>query len=231
MKILLFIFSLVSLSQVHALGQGYDAGADYDTLGSQGRHAIAEQAIKDLKNGVLVVRLKTGSNKLGAMQRVANSPDVTESERKMFAERIAAYQKEVDQENEWLVRSLKEHYSFSETLYMPDTSAHQLKKGVQSGYFLNGEMQPDPTISLGGKPYLVLFYGNAISPGKSGIEGLVLLDANLKELVEPFPFFSGISTIKRTLVKFFNKKEESEIYDAMVAKLQKRLEEYHQAVD
>ncbi len=230
MKALIFIFSLVSFSTTHLLGQGYDTGANYDILGTLNRQTIAQQAIKDLKKGVLVVRLKTGNSKIKAMQQVVSSQNVAEYDREKFEKKIVDYQREVRLENERLIQALRDHYSFSETIYMLDTSAIQLKNGVQEGYFLNENMKLDPGISLDGKPYLVLYYGNPISSRKSGVDGLVMLDSNLKELVEPFPFFSGISTIKRALAKFFNKKEESEFYNEMVVKLQKRLEEYYEMV-
>lgn len=202
----------------------------YDTLGSERRTTMAEQAIKDLKNGVLVVRLKTGDKKLEALRRVAKSPNVSNSDKARFQQKVKDHQEKVRLENEWLVSSLKKNYSFSEMLFMLDTSAHELKMGKQNGVFLDENLQPNPNISLSNKPYLVLYHGQTISRVKSSSEGLVILDAGLQELVDPFPFFIGITTIKRALGKFFNKKGEDEFFDEMVEKLQKRLDDYHEEV-
>jgi len=227
--ILLLILSIVI--QAHIMGQGYDVGASYDTLGLNKRSQLAEQAINDLKNGVLVVRLKTGNNKLSALHRVANSQEVGAATQEKFKEKIAAYEQELRQENEWLVKALEENYTFSETVFLLDTSAYQLKNQVRSGIFLNNKMEVDPGISLEGRPFLVVYYGQALSSRKSGIDGVVVLDSNLNELYDPFPFFTGMTGIKRLLAKFLNKKGDAEFLAEIVTKFQKRLDEYYELVN
>ena len=81
MKILIYLFFAFLLMPVWLEAQGFDMGADFDTLGRNARFEMGINAMDDLKNGVLIVRLKTGNNKLKAMEKVVNSKSVSRSER------------------------------------------------------------------------------------------------------------------------------------------------------
>ena len=226
MKILTcFVFGIfISVSSV---GQGFDTGGVYDTLGFEARTELSKEAIIDLKNGVLVMRLKTGNNKLKAMSRVANSSEVDADDRKIFEERIANLKKEIQLENERLIQALKEEYKFTEVLFIADTSAHLLKEKKQSGYFLNEQLNIDPSISLNNQKFFVAYYGAVVSATKNGVDGLVVLDDNLNQLVDPFPHFTGLTTTRKWIERFFNKKEESELFRMMMHRFNNRLEEYY----
>ncbi len=212
-------------------GQGYDTGQVYDTLSYELRAEISQQAINDLKNGVLVVRLKTGNNKLRALQRVALSPDISPKEKEKFESKIAKHQEEIQEENDNLIESLRAHYTFSPILYLADTSIHLLKDGQQSGFFLNEKMETDPSLSLNERPYLVTYYGSTISPTKNGEEGLVILDQDLQELVEPFPYFTGLSTTRKLLLRFWDKQSEIEQFYLMAERFNKKLKEFSASIE
>ena len=197
---------------------------------ARGPKEHAEAAIADLKNGVLVIRLKTGNAQLQALRRVADSPHVSEKIRKKFEKKIVEKTRKIKEENEWLRESLKEEYDFSEILYIADTSAHLLKEGISSGYFLNENNRPDTSLSLHGRPYLVAFYGDSASPAKNGVEGLVVLDKNFKELSEPFPHFIGVSTTRKLFGRFFNKKADIEFFKLMARRFNEKLKKYWETV-
>ena len=227
MKALTKLILLIFFMPIMGISQGFDSGEIYDTMGNKARAEMSKQAIYDLKNGVLVVRLKSGGNKLKALERVANSPSVSKKDKEKFDEKIAAQKQDTRKENERLMVALKEKYSFSEVLYFADSAVHLLKEGVQSGYFLNENFEIDPAISLNGKTYLIAYYGATNSATKMGEEGLVILDSNFKELVAPFPHYTGITTTRKTLGKFFNKRDEVEYFIMMAERFNERVEELY----
>ncbi|HFA50126.1 MAG TPA: hypothetical protein ENJ95_14040 [Bacteroidetes bacterium] len=227
MKILSIIFSLFILGQAAVTAQGYDANTNYDTIDAEKRKEISQLAIRALKDGVLIVRLKTGSKQVAALQKLANGKNVSADERERFEKKAAKWQVEKRLKNQWLMEAFRKKYSFSDVLYMPDTSTQQLKNGVQSGYFLNAEMEVDPSISLDGRPYLVAYYGSSFSSQKTGAEGIVVLDNNLKELPAPFPHFVGMATIKKVFKRLFNKVEEGELYVELLEKFNKKVKGFY----
>ena len=228
MKILIKLLLPFLFVPILGFGQGYDSGGAYDTLSAEARIEITKQAIKDLKNGVLVVRLKTGNSQLKALERVANSPSVSEEEKEKFKIKIVSLKKEIQLENESLIQSMKENYFFSEVLYIADTTVYLLKENNQHGYFLNEKMEVDKSISLNDKSYLIAYYGATASSTKSGVEGIVVLGRDFKELADPFPHFTGITTARKELGKFFKKRTEMDYYKLMVQRFENRLNELYE---
>ena len=223
LKKLLFLFFFLP---VLGFGQGDPPGVIYDTLGTEARTDMAKKAIKDLKNGVLVVRLKSGNSQMKAMERVANSPNVAAKDKERFELKMAALRKSIQAENERLIKSLQAHYLFSEVLYIMDTSIYLLKENIQNGYFLNEQMEVDTSISLRYRNYLVAYYGAPLSSQKNGMEGIVVLDRDLIEMTDPFPFFTGISTSRKELGKFFRKKNELDYVMLTIERFNSKLEEF-----
>ncbi|MEO1260130.1 MAG: hypothetical protein AAFZ15_15150 [Bacteroidota bacterium] len=223
MKILINLFFAFLFIPVWLGAQGFDMGTDFDTLGKNTRYEIGVNALDDLKDGILIMRLKTGSSKLKAMEKVVNSKNVSPSEKKRFSQKINESKKEIENENNWLRESLDSNYSFSQILYMPDTAVHLLKAGKQSGYFYNEQMEIDPDISINNRSYLLAFYGRTSRATKTGEEGIVVLDRNFKELIDPFPHYTGLTTVRKTFDKIFNKKEEIYFYHMMALKFNERL--------
>ena len=177
---------LVLFFPVFINAQGYDSGGRYDALGWEARAEIGRQNIKDLKNGVLVVRLKSGSNKIKAYERIADSPEISLEKRKFFEKKMTEVKKEINLENENLIQAINEDYLFSDVLFLMDTCVFLLKEKKQSGYFLNESLEVDPVLSLNERPFLIAHYEASSLATNNGIEGLVVLGQNLKELVEAF---------------------------------------------
>jgi hypothetical protein len=191
---LLFWVTNISFAQTQTVLNNYDA------LSLEERTERSIKAINDLKDGVLVVRLKTGSNKIQTLQRVANSPDISEKERLRLESMMLNEAENISKENTWLHNAFTEKYNFSEVLYFFDTSSVLLKNGVQSGYFLNEKLEVDPSVSLNNRPFLVAFYGASSSAYKSSQEGLVVLDEHFIELSEPFPHYTDVSSFWKIFI-------------------------------
>ncbi len=206
-----------------SLGQGFDSGEASDTLRREFPRDKSKRIIKDLKSGVLVIRLKTGNNKLKALERVANSPSVSNEDKEKFQMRIVETKKETKLENKHLMQAFKEDYFFSDVLYLFDTSIYLLKEKIQSGYFLNEDMEIDPNIYLGNTPFLIAFYGSS-SIASHGLEGLVVMDENFQELNYPFPHFTGVRAIRKLLGKFFEKRDDLYYFKMMIQRFNRQLE-------
>lgn len=191
---LLFWVANISFAQTQTVLSNYDA------LSVEERTERGIKAINDLKDGVLVVRLKTGSKKIQTLQRVANSPDISEKERLRLESMMLNETENISNENTWLQDALTQKYTFSDVLYFFDTSSVLLKNGIQSGYFLNEELKVDPSISLNNRNFLVVFYGSSSSAYKNSQEGLVVLDENFIELSEPFPHYTDISSFWKLFI-------------------------------
>lgn len=224
MKTIFFIF----LFPMFLNAQGFDSGDEaYDKLGWEVRSEMGRQKIKDLREGMLVVRLKTGGNKIKAYERVVNSPSVSPEKRKLFEKRMAEAKKEIRSENNDLITAFDEDYSFSDVLFVADTAVHFLKEKKQSGYFLNKNMEVDPSLSLNEKPFLIAYYGASSLATSNGVEGIVIMGADFQELVDPFPHFTGLTTTRKAIGKWFNKKENIYYCKLMVQRLNEKMEEFY----
>ena len=194
------------------------------------RLAIGKEVINELKSGALIVRLRTGNNKIMAYERMTNSSSISESKKQFFEKKIAEAKDEIDSENKNLMQALNEEYEFSDVLFMPDTAVQKLIEGKQAGYFYNEQLEIDPSISLNEKPFYIAFYGPTSRATKTGEEGIVVLDRSFVELVEPFPHYTGLTTVRKTFDKVFNKKEDIYFFKLMVERFNKRLVDFYDRI-
>lgn len=213
-----------------SLAQGYDIGTNYDTLGFEQRKEWGKQAITDLKDGVLVVRLQTGSSKIAALDRLIGSSSLTDAERQRFEGQKKNHLEDLRKQNEMLVTAFQAKYNFSQLLFVPDTSVQHLKNGERSSLFYGGNLEIDPSISLDGDNFFVVYHGLSSSSRTSGVQGIVVQNNELVELVEPFPFFTGMTTVKKKLASFFRKVDEQELFFRLVEKFNGRLLRFHNEV-
>jgi hypothetical protein len=152
-------------------------------LCSQTSTETAKQEIERLKAGVLLVKLKTGELQIKALQQAGN---------KQGAEEL---QVRLAEENKFIMQSFKRQFTFCPVLFFYSSDAEKILNKKMSGYFLNEQLQPDTMLVLGSKPYLVAEFGFS---DQQKIEGLLIMDKELKELEAPFPFlirkYAGVAT-------------------------------------
>ena len=183
----------------------------------------AKANIKLLKQNTLVVRLRTGSSKIKALNRLMNSPNVDEKHRLRYQSMIEKTTAEVREENLSLMDAFTEKYTFSKMLFMPDTLGPQLKNGVKQGIFLNNKLEIDPSLGFQGYFFLA-YYGESDSKDKTHIEGINVVDQEFEPLRYPFPSFVGRAGIWRGLREFLFVAPSSEHYVKLVEKLNKTME-------
>jgi hypothetical protein len=198
-------------------------GIRLTTLAKKEALDSARANIKLLKATTLVVRMRTGSSKVKALEKFINDPNI-EGKNKLRYEGMK--KKTIDEkraESHHVMDAFNSKYSFSKVLFMPDTLAAMLKSGVRSGIFLNENLELDTSISLETSFYMG-YYGENSSDLYTNIEGITIVDQTFEPLRYPFPSFVGQTGIKRLFQKIFNKQTDLEYFEGLVEKLQKTME-------
>lgn len=179
------------------------------------------KAIRDLKKGVLIVRLPGEYNKIEKMQRL----NMTEKAQKVIAKR--------DEENKLWLEAFTKNYTFSEVLFAYDSLRKSTLDAGCKNCFLNADLEIDTNLTLGDRPFLMLFHGNANAETGSGAEGLIFKDPNFKALERPFPYFFKTVTFGYLINKIIKKDSwaESQNIKRLVLRLEERLTEFYDLRD
>jgi|GEM_PF-3494460 len=157
-------------------------------LAKQAALDSARANIKLLKENTLVVRLRTGSNKIKALDKQIGLPNTSDKAKQRYQAMKDKTINEIQQENQMLMSAFKTNYTFSKVVFMPDTLSGQLKKGVKSGIFLNDKLEIDSSISFQGHFFLT-YYGESDYDDNTNVEGLNIFDERFEPLKYPFPSF------------------------------------------
>lgn len=179
------------------------------------------QAVTDLKDGVLVVRLRTRANKMAKLQELMSKESPGSPAYKRLAAELQETREEVSRENEVLTTAFHEIYRFSEVCFLADSLAPSLKSD-------------NPPLPVAGRFYLVAGLGAvAYSEGASGDDNsLIVYDRNFNQMQRPFPAYTGVSTIRLLWKSFSLQEEEIQAYHyrKMVGRLNKKLFNYYDEV-
>lgn len=158
--------------------------------------AIATQQIRDLKNGALVLRLKTNERSIEAYRQ---------SGRKELADKLTEENKI---QNQKLVDAFRGFFDFCKVYFIYSKNTALLINGKQN-IFLNDALGLDTTIKLLENHYLLAEYGTITSnvrtdeyhyrgvyhtePSSStaSTSAIFISDTSLVQLKEPFPFYQS----------------------------------------
>lgn len=192
------------------------------------------QSIRELKDGVLVVRLRTQSNKIARLKEyIAKEPAGSPTASRLAAQ-LNETEEQVATENRLLAMAFREMYQFSEVLFVADTLAPRLDEQDPGAIFLDENLQPDPSRSIGRRSFLVAGMGTAsYSDAAAGNdESLVVYDRNFNRMEKPFPSYSSVTAISLLFKRLTNSEDEVEVfhYRKMVSRLDRRLNQYYQNV-
>lgn len=196
---------------------------------------IAKTQILELKNSILLVRLKTGKNTIEAMLKAGQN---------QMAENR---QKQIDSENKRIVNAFRAEFDFCPVYFFySDDSKFVAEHSFDRVTFLNDSLQPDKNIKIATKKFYTAEFGNVSSDttgyyshstyepngnfsqgpvyvyyggGTTDAKGLIIKDDMFYQLRRPFPFF-----VKNP---FFRKKQKTEIFT--VKEMNKRLWKFHKS--
>lgn len=192
----------------------------------------AKTAIQDLKEGQLVVILKSNQKKVKKLEELLERQNLSERERKNLQKRLTTTVAEQREHHQLLMSTFAEKYNFSGVSFMFDSDIDSLRNGKQQGYFLNRELQRDSDISLAERPFLVLKIGGTNRATTTGGEAMIIMDSQLRNLTAPFPATILKNTLPYVLGKMFNySKAEAINYNRMVEVLNKSLNSYYNEVE
>lgn len=187
----------------------------------------ARANISLLKRNTLVVRLKTGHKKAEILKKLLESPTLSEKYRKRYQRMLDQTISRTKLENEHLRNAFLLHYHFSKVMFMPDTAATSLKKGVRKGIFYNEKLELDTSLTLTGN-YFVAYHESSDSHSSrhTAKEGLRIVDKNYQPLKYPFP-----STISRPVWGWFvlgrdeySAKDHKRHFDFLVKRFNEQME-------
>ncbi|NND94398.1 MAG: hypothetical protein HKN45_05990 [Flavobacteriales bacterium] len=193
----------------------------------------AREHIKNLKEGVLLVRLHTKQKSIDALKA---------SDRHTQAEQI---EKKVREENLELVNAIKSSFSFCPVYFFYSHDSKFVAEGeLEKVGFLNHKLEIDPSISLDSANYYTAEMGLIEQNTKRTVENIptgqednpnyrhepkyyggsnmrfhafIIKNDEFQQLERPFPYYS------RTMNSFFLKKSTEEVIERMNQKLFKFL--------
>jgi hypothetical protein len=150
------------------------------------RKEFAYQSIKELKEGALVVRLKTNHRKIQLLENTLKSSSLKKNQRKRHQAMLDGTIKTRDDFNKAIADIFMDSFSFCSVYLMHDTSTNSLKKGIKSGIFLDSNQVVDPSIKLIESTIFIINYKKKSSEFPFD----VLRMQKLKErLDDPFPYY------------------------------------------
>jgi hypothetical protein len=160
-------------------------------LTTEQRKIRAKDLIKELKEGVLIVRLESQDKKITKLRELLE--ESSGDSRQQIEERIERTIQERDETNRYLLEAFREKYAFSDYRAMYDTETVALFRGVREGIFLNNDLEPDPEITLPTDKFLIAELGYTDPQKDARVFGLMVLDAQANKLDRPFPYFSKLT--------------------------------------
>lgn len=175
-------------------------------------------SIKNLHQGVLIVRFPTYSAKIDTLKAM-----ISRSREENNKQRLQKWLKETMETRDTLlhdyIQAFRQHYHFSQVAYFYDVDAHDLDNAVY--YNLDGKrLAPG---DLADKPLFYLYFERT---EESKIDALVIYNRQLKRIPRPFP-----GTFSRGGINFlFLKIAEKNFPAWRVSKMHKSLVRYYNAV-
>ncbi len=194
------------------------------------RYTLSKQATQNLKNGALLVRLKTKSKSINALKEKGRAAQAEQVEAKVNADNLDLY------------RAFQDEWNFCPVYFFnSDDSEHVINGQIDSVKFLNEELQADASIKMEKDFFLVAELGlleqdrSKIENVRSGQENnpnyrneakyygganmrfhaLLMKSSEFEQLRAPFPHYS------RTLNSFFIKKKMKDVVKTLNLKLQR----------
>ena len=177
------------------------------------KEEIAAQHLQNLKNGILIVRLRSDQKKIEKLKEFidkANQPSTKAKYEKMLDE---VTNKQLKDERD-IINAMKQNYSWSDFVFMYDYQTPNFTDGRVT--FFSDEDQKVTLESLGPRDFYILSAGLSDANGTDVIE---ILDNSLNPIPHPFPGTVSITGFQK-LISLFS---SSDMYSLRISKLNKKL--------
>lgn len=175
----------------------------YESVGDESYMTDKELAsfhILNLKEGVLLVRLKSGRGQAAALIKRGDTTAARKlKERKQIV-------------NREIIRQFRKYFDFCPVYYFYDDQSGDILHGKLEGNVLNDSLQPLEQLPSEISNFYVAGVGNVWPEASDrSYEGLVIMDKELRQLKDPFPYsvrafhslkeFGFSRSIKKLVVK------------------------------
>lgn len=209
----LFLFMNNSLAQT----DGYS-----DELTYAERFEISLIYLESIKEGGIVVRLRTGSSKIKLLEKqIANSSDPDRQDR--FRKMMKLEQKTRTLENKELMLAFKQGFSYCPVYFIPDTLIAKLDSLGCESCFLGEDGNIDDSIQLK-SGWQIAHYGFSSS---SSTPTFLFLDRNFDRIPSPMP--NAISSGQSEFLAMFYANRENFMKKrckSLVRRIQSQLERF-----
>lgn len=172
------------------LGWGLSLSAQRDDIVlTKEKKEFAFNSIKELKDGALIVRLKTNQRKIEILERTLRDPKLTKHQRKRHENILKGTIRARDEFNDAIASMFLDSFSFCPIYLMYDTCSIALKKGQRSGLFLNTNKELEPSIMLEEPNVFIVNYKKRSGEFPFDILRVRKLEEKLNE---PFPYYVAL---------------------------------------
>lgn len=145
----------------------------------------AYDLIQDLRQGQVLVRLKSHHKKLEALNRELSRPDSDPEYRKRVEKEIRAIVSDRDSFNLNLMKAMKEHFVFCRSHFYYDKDHQLLKsKGYRAPLYLDSLLQPMSEARFANDKFVIIAQGR--TKGQD-MEAFLFIDSTGVPLPGPFP--------------------------------------------
>ncbi len=159
--------------------------------------ADGKQAVADLKEGALIVRLKSKSKKIDALEKLFQDGAISKASYEAGVQRVI---KERTRENKKIAEAFLNYYDFSAVYIIYDSSSTLVAKGTTKDIFLNENLELDPTIQLKETPVVFTRIGRTDLSDTSGMIGMIFQNQQFEDLTRPFPYFLRLYPLGNTIL-------------------------------
>ena len=161
--------------------------------------------LRNLKDGVLIVRLESNRKKIAALEDLIKRTDLSEKQYQRIQKQLDAAKFDTQAQTVEYLMAFKNEYDFSEVVFMFDYQTAEYKKDEVSFFDVNERVVPFQDISS--RDHLVLSQGSSPFNGSKVLE---FLTDDLQPIGKPAPkshfgVFSFI-TPKDVRIRRLNKK-------------------------
>ena len=189
------------------------------------------EQVETLKDGALLVRLKTSQSKIDKLLELGRSMAAEQVVKTQFAD------------NQNIIQAFKNGYEFCPVYFFLSGNSNKVRNGDLKNIFLNEELEIDTSIQYSGDFLTAEFGNNQGSPTKDvdgnltpstssyGLNALIVMDKNFVQLSKPFPSMVQVeinddAQIKYEAVKNLNQNIGYFFYDGRKWKAKKLLVDF-----
>ncbi|MCO6493492.1 MAG: hypothetical protein J5I98_34040 [Phaeodactylibacter sp.] len=140
------------------------------------RKAQALEQAEALRNGMLLVRLPSGEQRIAALEAEG------------MAEQAQRASETLKAENERIAQAFSQEWDYCPVYFFFAEYSAAIRLGQFESYLLDASLKAVPTESLAGTTFFIAEFGTLqSSSGNAGLSALLLMDSAFRQLEGPFP--------------------------------------------